>query len=109
MAYDEGLAELMRNDLIDVAGISEKHMFGGVCFMLNGHMMCGVHKNGGMFRIGKELEAKALELDGIDPLSFTGRKMGGMVDITEDAIADDDTRAKMMALAQEFVGSLPPK
>ncbi len=109
MAFDEGLAELMRNDLVDVAGISEKRMFGGLCFMLNGNMLCGVHKGGGMARIGKELETKALEMKGIDPLSFTGRKMGGMVDVAEDAIADDETREKIIALAIEFVGSLPPK
>lgn len=109
MAYDEGLAEILRDSLNDLQGISEKRMFGGLCFMMNGHMMCGVHKDGGMFRIGKELEAKALELDGIDPLSFTGRKMGGMVDITEDAIAHDAIRQKMIAYAVEFVSSLPPK
>lgn len=109
MAYDEGLAQLMRDDLTAEAGISEKKMFGGLCFLLNGKMVCGVHKNGGMFRVGKEREAEALAAEGVNPLSFTGRPMGGMVDISEEAIADDDTRGEMMVLALAFVRSLPAK
>ena len=60
MAYDEGLAELMRGDLAGVPGITEKKMFGGLCFLLDGNMLCGVHKGGGMFRVGKDNEAAAL-------------------------------------------------
>ncbi|MGB0569002.1 MAG: TfoX/Sxy family protein [Paracoccaceae bacterium] len=43
----------MRNDLCDVIGISEKKMFGGLACMYAGHMVCGVHKDGAMFRVGK--------------------------------------------------------
>lgn len=109
MAYDEGLAELMRTDLVDMDGITEKKMFGGVAFMLNGNMLCGVHKGGGMFRVGKERHEAALQIDGTAPLSFTGRPMGGMVDASEEAIADDATRAALMALALENARSLPAK
>ncbi len=62
-----------------------------------------------MARVGKEHEAQALEYDGIDPLSFTGRRMGGMVDLSEAAIEDKATRRKVLALAKAFVGSLPAK
>ena len=54
MAYDEGLAEILRSDLAEEDGVEEKRMFGGLCFMLHGHMLCGVHKDGGMFRVGKD-------------------------------------------------------
>ena len=84
-------------------------MFGGLCFLLNGNMLCGVHQGGGMARVGKEHEATALLLDGIAPLSFTGRRMGGMVDMSEAAIEDDTTRRAVLALAKDFVGSLPAK
>ena len=50
MAYDPGHAQLMQEALGDTPNISEKKMFGGLCFMLNGHMVCGVHKDGGMAR-----------------------------------------------------------
>jgi L-alanine-DL-glutamate epimerase-like enolase superfamily enzyme len=53
MACDEGLVQIMRNDLCDVIGISEKKMFGGLACMHAGHMVCGVHKDGAMFRVGK--------------------------------------------------------
>lgn len=109
MAYDEGMAQILRDSLTDTSGIEEKKMFGGICFMLNGNMLCGVHRGGGMFRIGKAHEAAALSVDGASPLSFTKRKMGGMVDVTDDAIAGDDTREHLMALALDFVGGLPAK
>ena len=109
MAYDEGSAEIMAGDLSDIAGITEKKMFGGLCFMLNGNMLCGVHKGGGMFRIGKVNEAAALSVEGASPLGFTGKKMGGMVEVTDECVADDDQRSELMRLALEFVGSLPAK
>ncbi|SMP31751.1 TfoX/Sxy family protein [Shimia sagamensis] len=109
MAYDEGHATLMREDLQDIDGISEKKMFGGLCFLHHGNMVCGVHKGGGMARVGKSREAEALQIDGVDPLSFTGRKMGGMVDLSEDLLGDDGLRAKVIALALTNAQSLPPK
>ena len=59
MAYDEGLAELLRGDVAELGAIAEKKMFGGLCFMLNGNMLCGVHKGGAMFRVGKDNAAEA--------------------------------------------------
>lgn len=109
MAYDEGLAELMRGDLVDEPGVAEKRMFGGLAFMLNGNMVCGVHSGGGMFRVGKDREAAALAIDGAGPMTFTGRKMGGMVDASDDAVADDTRRGQLMALSLENARSLPPK
>lgn len=109
MAYDEGLAEIMRGDLASLAGISEKKMFGGIAFMLNGNMLCGVHKGGGMFRVGKDNEGEALALEGAGPMEFTGRRMGGMVDVTDEALVDDTTRAALMALSLDFVKALPAK
>ena len=109
MAYDEGLAEMMRGDLVDIDGIEEKKMFGGLAFMLHGNMVCGVHSGGGMFRIGKPREETALSIDGVGPMTFTGRKMGGMVDADDDAVADERRRGQLNALSLENARSLPPK
>ena len=109
MAYDEGLADLFRDDLIDAGRVEDKNMFGGLCFMLDGHMLCGVHKGGAMFRVGKERHAEALAMDGVSEMAFTGRKMGGMVDVSEAVMADDTTRGRLVALAMENVRSLPPR
>lgn len=109
MAYDEGLAELLRNDLADEANVEEKRMFGGLCFMLDGHMLCGVHKGGGMFRVGKPRAKVALAIKGASEMAFTGRKMGGLVDVDEEALTDDVRRAQFMDLARQNVRSLPPR
>ena len=109
MAYDEGLAQIFRDGFIRFEGVSEKKMFGGLCFMLNGNMLCGVHQDGGMARVGKENETAALQLEGVTPLSFTGRPMGGMVDLDADVITDYQRRADVMALAIEYVENLPAK
>ena len=109
MAYDEGLAELMRGEFLNETGISERKMFGGLCFMKDGNMVCGVHEDGGMARVGKTAEADALKIEGIAPLSFTGRKMGGMVDLSEETIADDGLRQTIVAMALAYAKSLPAK
>ena len=109
MAYDEGLAELLRGDLAEFDAIEEKRMFGGLAFMKDGHMLCGVHKGGGMFRVGKARHAEALTLEGASPMAFTGRPMGGMVDVSDEAMADDARRARLLALALANVAELPPR
>ena len=109
MAVDEGLVEILREDLAHTVNITEKRMFGGLCFMLNGNMLCGVHKNGGMFRVGKELEAEALAFEGARPMDFTGRPMAGFIDVDDDLLGDDDRRLRMLALAQAYVGAIPAK
>ena len=109
MAYDEGLAELLRDAVQGETGITERKMFGGLCFMKDAHMVCGVHQGGGMARVGKAAEAEALTLPGVAPLSFTGRKMGGMVDVSEETFADDALRSRIVSMALAYAKSLPPK
>jgi hypothetical protein len=109
MAYDEGLAELFRGDLVDMAGLTEKRMFGGLAFLLDGNMLCGVHPGGGMVRVGKANDAAALAMDGVSRMAFTGRPMAGWVDVAAETLVDDDARAALLALALGFVRTLPAK
>jgi TfoX/Sxy family transcriptional regulator of competence genes len=109
MALSEIHAQIFREELVGVDGLSEKRMLGGLCFLVHGNMLCGVHQGGAMARVGKALEAKALQLDGVTPLSFTGRPMGGMVDLSPTAIENKTTRRKVLRLARKFVEALPPK
>lgn len=108
MAWDEGLAQLMRDDLAGEP-VTEQKMFGGLAFMRAGHMVCGIHKGGAMFRVGKPNAAAALAVPGAGPMMFTGKPMAGMIDLSDDATADDRRRGRLMALALGFVKSLPPK
>ncbi len=110
MAYDEGLAELMRGDLAEETGISERKMFGGLCFMKDGHMVCGVHKDGAMFRMGKAALDAALAIPRAAPMAFTGRPMGGFIDVADaEDMADDERRLKWLDMALAHANSLPPK
>lgn len=109
MAYDEGLAAQMADDLGPQPGLERKKMFGGLCHMINGHMVCGVHKGGAMYRVGPDRYDTALALPGVKPLSFTGRPMKGLVEISDEVMGDDDVRHALTTMALAFNQSLPPK
>ncbi|MEP2980059.1 MAG: TfoX/Sxy family protein [Lentilitoribacter sp.] len=114
MAYDEELADRFREQLGFMDGVSEKNMMGGVCFLYQNHMIGGAsrNKNTGertfMFRVGKENEQEACERYFAQPLSFTGRKMGGLVEIEDEACEDQQLKG-LISLALSFVTQLPPK
>ena len=109
MAYSEQTAEILREALKNEASLTEKKMFGGLCFFINGNMLCGVDKTGGMFRVGKESEAEALKLPGISPFTMTGKKMGGLVQANETLFANQDQLTDILNLALNFTKSLPAK
>lgn len=108
MALDPGLTALLRDALTDHE-VEEKRMFGGLCFMLRGNMLCGTHKNGALFRVGKPNVETALALPGVGYMEMTGRRMGAFVDATPDALDDDATRAALMRLALAFNATLPAR
>lgn len=109
MSYDEGLADLMRGDLAETPGIAEKRMFGGLAFMLDGNMLCGVRPGGAMYRVGKDNEPFALAIPGARAMEFNGRRMGGFVELDDDAMADDTRRMRVLDLAFDFIRALPAK
>jgi len=109
MAYDEGLAAIMRDDLSEQDGMTERKMFGGLCFMIHGNMVCGVTKTGAMYRVGKDQDAAALAIEGTRPMNFTGKVMAGFVEVDDDFLADDARRLALNDMARHFVKSLPPK
>ncbi|MGR3794649.1 TfoX/Sxy family protein [Vannielia sp. SX4] len=110
MAYDEGIAEQLREGLEGLPGVEEKRMFGGLCFLLKGNMLCGASGwSDTMFRVGKEAEEEALALPGTRVMEMGGRRMGGFIRADDAAMGDDDTRARLMALALAYVQALPPK
>lgn len=98
----------MRAALQRRAGIAEKKMFGGYCWMLRGNMLCGVEVGRFMFRVGKDLEAEALARPGASPMDITGRPMRGFVWVRAEATQGKALRA-WIELASTYVGALPPK
>ena len=109
MAYDESLAATIRQALAGRDGVTEKKMFGGLCFLLNGNMLCGVYRAGGMYRVGKAHAGAALTLPHVRPMEMTGRPMPGLVDVDAEAFTDPALRDRLMAMALDFVAPLPPK
>lgn len=108
MAYDETQADVMRQDLAG-EGVTEKKMFGGLAFMFDGNMVCGIHKGGAMFRLGRENHARALALPGVGEMLFTGKSMTGMVDASPDAMVNGTIRAELMAMSLAAARAMPPK
>jgi len=79
MAYDEKLAERVRDVLAGEEGVSERKMFGGIAFMVDGHMACGIVGDDLMVRLGAEGAEEALGRAHVRPMDFTGRPLTGMV------------------------------
>ena len=88
--------------------LSEKRMFGGVCFLLNGNMLCGAGKNGYMIHVGAGAQAAAARLPGGRPLVMNGRAMAGFFWV-DPAACDAKALGRWLALARHYVGALPPK
>ncbi len=88
MAYNEKLADRVREAWVDVPNVEEKNMFGGVCFMVNGKMCMGVATDELMCRIGPDREAEALEKQGCRQMDFTGRPMKGYAFVSEDGMEE---------------------
>lgn len=89
--------------------IIEKRMFGGITFMLNGHMLCCASKKGLMARVGKDAGAEALRLPHAQPCACTGRRMSGFVTIAPEGLGSDRDLAAGIGLALRYVSALPPK
>ena len=84
-------------------------MFGGLCIMLNGHMLCGVLGDELMVRVGPEDYDAALGEDGTREMDFTGRPLKGMVMVDGAAVAEPEDLEYWLQRCNLFVGRLPPK
>ncbi|KAA3661428.1 MAG: RNA methyltransferase [Chloroflexi bacterium] len=109
MAYDEGLAERIRDVVIDRPAVVEKKMFGGIAFMHRNYMFCGVIDDMLMARVGPDNYPNSLSQPHVREMDFTGRKMKGYVYVAPEGIESDDDLAYWVNLCAEFVESLPPK
>lgn len=107
MGYNEALAEKVRDLLGENEGLTEKQMFGGLAFMLNGNMACGVVGEELMVRVGPENYDNALSERYTRPMDYTGRPLKGMVYVEEDAIAEN--LDGWVNKGADFASSLPPK
>lgn len=110
MAYDEDLANRVRAVLAGRdAPMHEQRMFGGLAFMVRGHMTVGVMGDELMVRVGKEGHDDALAQPGTREMDFTGRPITSMVMVTPPALADDDQLTAWVRRGLDFTATLPAK
>ena len=109
MAHDELLAARIRAALGPLPGLEEKKMFGGVGFMLNGNMACGVHKNGLIVRVGSEKDAWAISQLHTRPFDMTGHPMSGWIVVDPPGCATESALKAWVDLGLAFALSLPGK
>lgn len=109
MTYSTLLAERIRTVLKRRKNITEKQMFGGLCFLLHGNMLVCIWKDGLIARLGPEIGAAALTQPHVRPMDITGRPMKGWVIIAPAGIATDTDLQSWIQLAMDFVKGLEPK
>ena len=109
MAFDEALAERIRRILQVHDGVTERKMFGGLAFMVNGNMCCGVQESEIMLRLGNEGAAAALTEPHARAMDFTGRPMKSMIYVGAAGIETEDTLRGWSMRAHAFAEDLPAK
>jgi TfoX/Sxy family transcriptional regulator of competence genes len=109
MAYDEDVAFRIREALAAQRGVTEKKMFGGLAFMVNGHMCCGLAKGNLMVRVGPDQYEEALAQPYAREMDFTGRPMKGIVYVDSAGYDSDRDLRAWVDRGLAFVTSLPPK
>jgi TfoX/Sxy family transcriptional regulator of competence genes len=107
MAYDEVLAERVRDVLAGRLDVTERKMFGGLAFMLGGHMACGIVGERLMLRLGADEAERALAREHVQPMDFTGRPLKGMVYVAPEGIRTAKQLGGWVERASAFVATLP--
>jgi TfoX/Sxy family transcriptional regulator of competence genes len=102
MAYDEKLADRIREILVDQPVIEEKQMMGGIAFMVNNKMCVGVIKDEMMARIDPDIFDEAIEKHGCRPMDFTHKPMKGWVFISPEGIDNSKDLEYWIGLALDF-------
>ena len=109
MPYDEGAAQRIRSALEGRDGLAEKRMFGGICFLLDGNMCCGVVGDELMARVGPNAYQGSLALPHTREMDFTGKPLRGLVYVEPAGFADDADLAQWLERCAAFANSLPPR
>src|ERR687898_3266955 len=109
MAYDENLADRLRAALATTPDVSERKMFGGLAFLVAGHMACGIVGNDLMLRLGEDGADAALDEPHTRPMDFTGKPMKSMVYVAPAGFAREQELRAWVDRAVAYARSLPPK
>lgn len=109
MSYDETLADRVEALLKGKRSVTRKRMFGGLCFMVNGNMACGVEKNKLVVRVGPDNYEKILKQKYVRKMDFTGKPLKGFIYVMPDGLRRTDSLQKWIDKGIQFAKSLPKK
>ena len=109
MPYNEAIDARIRKIVKRWKNTEAKKMFGGVCHLLNGNMVCGVYKDYLILRLGEKAAAQALKQPHTRPFDITGKPMKGWVMVAGTGFKTDDSLKSWLNEARTFVKTLPPK
>ena len=109
MAYNEKLADRIHAIVGDGPGLTERKMFGGIAFMLNGNMFCGITRDDLMVRVGPDRFEEALASPGARLMDFTGRPMKGMAFVGPEGYATEEALRDWVEQTLDYARSLPAK
>jgi hypothetical protein len=109
VAYDQELAARVREILDQHQKVDERKMFGGLTFMVKGHMCCGVLNDDLVLRLGPGKAAEVLKNEHVRPMDFTGRPMKGFVVVRSMGVRTDAMLRRHIQSALDFVETLSPK
>jgi TfoX/Sxy family transcriptional regulator of competence genes len=110
MAYDEQLADRVREAIEGEPGLTEKRMFGGLAFLVRGHMAVAASGQGGLMVRCDEAESDALtSRPGVTRVEMRGREMAGWLRIESDAVAEDGELRHWVDVGVARARALPPK
>lgn len=109
MAYDEGLAQRIRERLQEIPNVEEKKMFGGICFMVSKHMCCGIVKDKMMARVGPDNYESLLNIAHTKMMDFTGKPMKGMIYVEPEGLTSEKELQFWIQKCLNFIETLPPK
>ncbi len=108
MAYDEKLVQRLRRALAN-EDVVERKMFGGLTFMVSGHMCCGIEDDEMMVRVGPDAYESSLRHSGTKPFEVTGKLMKGMVWVKTEELRSSSQLQNWIEKGLTYVRSLPPK
>jgi hypothetical protein len=109
MAFDEGVAQRLREVFARRTDVVEKKMFGGIAFMLSGNMCCGVVGNELMARVGPKQYEMALKEPYAREMDFTGKPLKGFVYVGVQGFESDEDLQSWVGRCEQFVSTLSPK
>jgi TfoX/Sxy family transcriptional regulator of competence genes len=110
MAYDEELADRIRALVASEENLTEKKMFGGLAFLIGGHMAVAASGQGGLLVRAEPEEADPLLDDpAAEPMIMRGRPMSGWLRVPASAVEDQAELERWVGIGVGYAGGLPPK